>query len=190
MALLQLFGTTDQVTVRNYTNQDFSFSWNGKSYGVRAKGTRTFPGYLAEQYVKELVDRLMQQDGKKEQTLLDGARRPYYDKLVINVDRLDSADNQEEGNVDFGDSGPVPASPLAASEALRANKPGSGKKPKKDNIETLDDAAIDKEFTDDDLGSLPTEEELMERDKERIAAEEEAANGKPDDDEKEAFATK
>lgn len=190
MAILQLFGTTDQVTVRNPTNKDFVFSWDKKNIGVRAGGTRTLPGYLAEQYVKDFTNLMMQQDGKRENILMDTARRPYYDKLVVSVDHLDIADAEADGDADFGDKVAAPTSPLAAAEAAKAaNKRGkNGKFSKRDDVETLSDAAIDQEFDDDALANLPTEEELMEKDKLRIAEEKKAA-GIEDDDE-EAFATK
>lgn len=47
----------------NFSDQDFSCSWNKEIYTVKAKETILLPGYLADHLAKHLIDRELTKEG-------------------------------------------------------------------------------------------------------------------------------
>lgn len=155
MARAQLFGRDDQVQIKNPTNQDFIFSWDGKRYKVGAGKETICAGYMAEQYVHKIVDLMMQMDSKGDQIMVETVREPYYRKVVMKVHKMQSMDDGGvEGDVvDLGDTAPITSTNPKVKEAVAAAKPEKGKK----KLKELPDPAFDKEL---DLDDLPDDKEL------------------------------
>lgn len=155
---LNLFGRDDQVTVKNPTNKDFLFSWNSKQYKVLAGKVARIPGYMAEHYVKELTNEMIQRQGEKaEKHLMDeNYRKPYYDRIVVEVIKLTSLEN---GDAETGDVTTLGETFIADSEAKEIAKAAgtqarsNGRFAKKDKGDTGEDLtpAIEEPLSDDDL---------------------------------------
>ena len=65
----------------NWTNEDFSFKWDGVPYEVKAGQSMNLPDYLADHAAKHLTDREMQKDdGLVAGMYSDLAREPFLKK--------------------------------------------------------------------------------------------------------------
>lgn len=80
-----LFNRDDQILVWNPFSDDFDFRVEGQPYIVRAGDKAEMPGYMANMFVKNVVDEMMQKDKKLPQLTNETERQKYVDKVVINV---------------------------------------------------------------------------------------------------------
>jgi len=141
---VQLFGRDDQVTVVNPLNKDYIFQWDGKRYLLRASSKQAMPGWMAEHYVKEMTNKLMQDEGLQNVLMVESKRQPYYDKLVISHSKMATIDSA-------GDAGDITV--LGEDTPLSPNgAPKGGLK-----VADKDDPLIDEELN---LDELPKDEDL------------------------------
>lgn len=79
---------SQQVTVKNPTEQDFKFKTHSKEYMVKAGQTVKMPGFIAWKYVYSLGCKMAQDAGDFIHWNEEGFRQKYYDKLVVGADTL------------------------------------------------------------------------------------------------------
>ncbi len=149
MARAQLFGRDDQVQIKNPTNKDFIFAWDGKRYKVGAGKETICAGYMAEQYVHKIVDLMMQMEEKGDQIMVEPNRLPYYKRVIMKVHKMQSLDDSGAADGDIVDLGAstMPSSNPVVKQVVGDAKPDKAKK----KLKELPDPAIDEELNLDDL---------------------------------------
>ncbi len=80
-----LFNRDDVITVINPLDYDYQFGSEGEMYIVPKGDTCPIPGYMANVYVKGIVDELMQKDNKLTQMTDKLHREEYVSKVVVHV---------------------------------------------------------------------------------------------------------
>jgi hypothetical protein len=102
------FDKDSQVTLKNPTSEDFKWSASGKPYLLPAGAVRIYPGYVANLCVKHFVDKMMNEDSKKDPNVEKRmtnwlARAEYADKIIVKEDRVHEEINEGiEMEVDEG----------------------------------------------------------------------------------------
>lgn len=165
MAYTQLFGRDDQLVVKNPTNREFILGWDGRRYRIEAGAIKSMPGYMAEHFVKEMTNLLMQKESRSDAMMSETERTPYYQRIIISHTRMTAVGDAK----DAGDIIDLPDAPQAQPAA---NKPEGGLRPaaktapkanakdakKKDELKDApDDLADDAPL---DLDDLPKDEDL------------------------------
>lgn len=147
----QLFGRDDQVTVKNPLNRDYIFQWDGRKYLLRASTEQPMAGWMAEHYVKEMTNLLMQQNGEQDSLMRESARQPYYKMLVVSHSRMVSVDSKDpDGDI------------TVLGEEAVSGAPKKGLK-----LADASDDLVDKEL---DIDALPKDEDLYPAPKKKAKA--------------------
>lgn len=156
MPYAQLFGRDDQVVVKNPLNRDYIFRWDSKQYLLRANAKQPMAGWMAEHYIKEMTNLLMQQNGKSEQMMMEKYRQPYYDMLVISHSQMASIDSEDnDGDI-----------VILGEETTPTANTATPKKKKGVKLAHAEDDIIDSELNIDDL---PKDEDLYPAPKKKSA---------------------
>ena len=82
--IYHLYNRDDQVLVENPLDYDFEFGVEGARYIVRAGDQAQMLGYMANLFVKNVVNELMQKDKKLVHLNNPAERQKYVDRIVKN----------------------------------------------------------------------------------------------------------
>lgn len=79
---------SQQVTVTNPTEKDYSFKVHSKDYKVEAGATYKLPGFIAWVYVYGLASQIAQDEKQWSHWNEEGFRKQYYDRIVVGSDAV------------------------------------------------------------------------------------------------------
>ena len=164
MSYVQLFGRDDQVVVVNPLNTPYIFMWDGKRYRLAPNVEQPMPGWMADHYVKEMVNLLMSNDERQKELTNEASRKSYYDKIIRSHTKMTSIDD--------------PASSDEIIE-LGGQKTIAQAKGKVLKVADPDDSPIDKEL---ELDTLPRDEDLFPDPKKQKGAKSKPGKPKADED--------
>jgi len=86
------FNEESRYIFTNWSDEDYTGTWNGISETVKAGEFKELPEYKAFHYCRHFVDREMQKAKVKDESIgIDSVRKPYEDKTIVKIgDGVDS----------------------------------------------------------------------------------------------------
>jgi hypothetical protein len=80
------FNEESRYLFTNWSNEDYTGTWNGVSQTVKAGTYVELPEYKAFHYCRHFVDREMFKDKKDTLVGVDAARKPYEEKTIAKIE--------------------------------------------------------------------------------------------------------
>lgn len=113
---------------RNWTNEDFSWAWNGERYDFPAKSARYLPEYLADHFAKHLTDREMHKAGQP----TDMPIRAEFLAKCMNEEETFQVQNAEivEAEIKNKEEDIAPIAVSSNEPVAEQSKPRRGRPPK------------------------------------------------------------